>query len=54
MVKRLRHRPFTAVTRVRFSLESPGKTLLVKVFFLRFSLPNLFAKAGKMIYNIGR
>ena len=23
MVKRLRHRPFTAVTRVRFSLESP-------------------------------
>ena len=26
LVKRLRHRPFTAVTRVRFSYASPYKT----------------------------
>ena len=31
MVKRLRHRPFTAVTRVRFPSESFGSNLLFEV-----------------------
>ena len=34
MVKRLRHRPFTAVTRVRVSVGSPGKTALNGRFFV--------------------
>ena len=33
MVKRSRHRPFTAVTGVRFPLGSPKKALRKKCFF---------------------
>ena len=33
VVKRLRHRPFTAVTRVRFSSGSPEKSTLRRAFF---------------------
>ena len=33
LVKRLRHRPFTAVTRVRFSHGSPSSTDLLSVLF---------------------
>ena len=34
VVKRLRHRPFTAVTRVRFSSGSPQSTCKKQVLFL--------------------
>ena len=40
MVKRLRHRPFTAVTRVRFSYGSPNKTAPDISFFA--NCPELF------------
>ena len=39
MVKRLRHRPFTAVTRVRFSVESPKRyAVAVAAAFLKESV----------------
>ena len=37
MVKRLRHRPFTAVTRVRFSMGSPFNCTLVQFFFMNLT-----------------
>lgn len=42
MVKRSRHRPFTAVTRVRFPMESP----LQRVF--RYSLFSFFVRVSKI------
>ena len=37
MVKRLRHRPFTAVTRVRFSMGSPFNCTSVQFFYVNLS-----------------
>ena len=46
MVKRLRHRPFTAVTRVRFSLES-----LSKYFCIILSYADVAQLAEQLICN---
>ena len=50
MVKRLRHRPFTAVTRVRFPVESPnGKAVPSGTAFIL-----IYAKAICVYGGIGR
>ena len=49
MVKRLRHRPFTAVTRVRFPLESCSLGIVVRVEAPILAKPICIATSAKML-----
>ena len=53
VVKRLRHRPFTAVTRVRFSSGSPKKALAMQVLFLSKPQGLVWNHAKRVWHHLG-